>query len=55
MKKTYIIPEITIHKLEVMNIIASSPVVPTSDKYADDSEVLSRRRGIWDDDDEDDW
>ena len=54
MKKTYIIPEITIHKLEVMNLLAGSPNAPLGGK-ADDSTVLSRHRGDWDEDEEDDW
>jgi hypothetical protein len=59
MKKTYISPETSIHKLEIMNLLAGSPVVPLSDDPADpEEETLSRRRGRydWDDEDEeDDW
>ena len=57
MKKTYIIPEITIHKLEVMNLLAGSPNAGLKEGNADKNGVVLSRRGYndWDDDEEDDW
>lgn len=51
MKKTYISPETSIHKLRTMHLIMGSPNATLSNTKANDREVLSRQ-GFWDDEED---
>ena len=52
MKKTYIRPAISVNMLRTTNLIMASPDAILSDKKADESTVLSRDGGFWDDEDD---
>lgn len=58
MKKTYIIPQMRVTKIQLHHMIAATGgdrlMNTTTDGYADaDGTVLSRRRNEWDDEEED--
>ena len=60
MKKTYQIPTTIIVKINVTQMIASSPGqqnLRIGDTYVENSEEIGSRRGrsVWDDDDDDDY
>lgn len=57
MKKTYIIPQMRVTKIQLHHMIAATGgdrlMNPENDGYAKpDGDVLSRRRNVWEDDEE---
>ena len=52
MKKTYLTPAINVVRISSTQILAGSPGYDTMNKTSQTSGNLSRRRSLWDDDDE---
>ena len=57
MKKIYIQPQTMVFAINIKDyILTTSNVSVSNEVYEDDSMTdLSRRKGLWDDDDEDGW
>ena len=56
MKKSYMTPATTVVRIETMGMVALSQTLTIDNSYAnsvtDENDLLSRRRSLWDDDEE---